>query len=272
MTLIISALNKSYSCQLSDRRLTKIQPDGSLEVYNDSANKATIVNFKDTFLAMSYTGVGEFINQRTDEWFVDSMTSLKPWRKSPGEFFKEFNDLASRWIKKIENISGENQRHSFVFTGMFNDNIPVLFLSSNFEKISDGKRYVNKEDHFSSTFIKLNCIEKESSALLFIGDHSKVNEGDCEDLISIIKHPNVEVDNFVKKSVKSIRNVAEKSTYIGKNIMSIIIKPNNRMASCHYHPAERSKEAFAPNLITGGILFKGVELYFGNTPPWRNNN
>lgn len=270
MTLIVSALNKNYSCQLSDRKLTKIKSNGTFEDYTDKANKAIVVVLKDAFFSVSYTGVGEINNVRTDDWFIEKMIKIKPWDKEIKEFFNEFNKESTAWLSQVERITGKEWNHSFVFVGMYAGNIPTLFLSSNFEGIKTGRRYINKQADFHSHYVKLKLEKNNSSCVLLSGNNKTVKEDDFKDLSNIIQNPNVSCVNFINKAVKSMVNAATRSSNIGKDIMSVTLMPNNPEAECAYHPYNKSEINFMPNIVSPGVLMKGIEVYTGGgLPPWR---
>jgi len=71
MTLNITAVSKAYVLQVSDRRLTVVQPDDTITIDTDYANKAVVVSCSDALLAITFTGLGRLGTQGIDRWLVD---------------------------------------------------------------------------------------------------------------------------------------------------------------------------------------------------------
>ncbi len=74
MTLILSYANRDCVLQVSDRRLTIRQPNGTYVVEDDEANKAIVVCNRAAF---AYTGLACVRDQRTDYWIVDALSAAK---------------------------------------------------------------------------------------------------------------------------------------------------------------------------------------------------
>ena len=72
MTLIVTAVGKSFVIQASDRRLTT--PSGAL--HDDNANKALCVACRDAVFAMAYTGLAQIGSKRIDEWLAKNHGKL----------------------------------------------------------------------------------------------------------------------------------------------------------------------------------------------------
>jgi hypothetical protein len=75
-------------------------------------------------------------------------------------------------------------------------------------------------------------------------------------------------DKRAKVLVELVRRAADHATlgkYIGKDCMSVVVPASGEFIA-HYHPAGSDPVQYAPNLLTNGMAFKGVE--FALPPGW----
>src|SRR5947208_4367655 len=113
MTLVLSALTQHEVIQVSDRRFTYTQPDGSIVSQNDEKNKAVLFCGR---LMFSFTGRGDLgKDRRTDLWLAERISEVLA-ETEPGDQAVLLRGLAAK-ATALFRRAYRGQRHAFVAAG-----------------------------------------------------------------------------------------------------------------------------------------------------------
>lgn len=111
MTLILSCITDKQAFQVSDRRLTRINPDGSPEVAEDDRNKAVAFDGR---LSWAFTGLANIGQEPSALWLAKRLKATS--RESLSELGAELAQHATEDFKRIR-VSSTLKRHTFVAVG-----------------------------------------------------------------------------------------------------------------------------------------------------------
>jgi hypothetical protein len=264
MTLIITALSENIVVQVSDRRLT--YPNGSCS--DNWAIKAICVSCADACFSMAYTGLAEIRSQRTDEWAVDYLASIKANELNFPELFKSFRKHVVSTFRKLCHL-GTTRGITFVIAG-FGRPGPFMALLSNIED-GRGNRLTNIDDNFQTRFYFRNDKPLRKLDIMINGA-----EGTIEAFGTAI--PRIR-KRYLRKNpgeiatvfVQLVRKAAGHLKYghlVGKNCMSTVVNPTGDFL-CQDYPEKSSPQRYMPHLISHSGIYKDIRIWTGeDTPPW----
>jgi hypothetical protein len=257
MTLIITALADDAVVQVSDRRLSR-----GPNPLSKPENKAVCVSCADATLAVAYTGLARAGTEPMAEWLVNRLASMNASSLELLQITENLRDIATKAFAK----PGAAVGLTFVFAG-FGPHGPLAATVSNLE---DG------ETSFSAPAREFRCgyliRNQKRMRKLDLAIHGR--EDSVTDTIGKII-PRVRRRFFTRSPderagilVDLVRRAANHPTvgkYIGKDCMSVIVRPSADFVS-RYHPFSKEPIEFAPHLVTGGMAFKQVS--FSLPPGW----
>jgi len=267
MTLIMTYVTPSHVIQASDRRLTA---NGKL--YDERANKAICISCSNGHFAIAYTGLAVMIisgkRKRTDEIIVDYLADIGAGNMTTGEVAAKLAEHFEILVKAQRLPSENDKRLTLVLAGYCN-NLPFVGGVSNFE---------DKSGQILAVGTKFN---EWIHVLKVSGDNPRlIMVNGCEAVVYDTFWPSIE-HRLKKLSGQSAQEVSEQlvllirwaahdkkfGKYIGQDIMSTII-PASGDFEASYYPLKAESQSYAPHLIQPNMSFKGLEVWYGEKPPW----
>lgn len=264
MTLIISCITEDHCIQISDRKLTF--PSGITA--DDNSNKSTLVK-SDGILSFAYTGIAHIGNKKSDLWFISSISQSKFRRNEllddvSNECTKIFSTINTK--KDLKRLAFVGVGYIFVKQDTEHKLIPIYIIISNFHD-NKGKWTNEIYDTFKPTIIIPN---KTSNYSLFIAgqnlprDVKRTLDRDLKKCLNKTNDP----FSLSRIIIKSIRAVADKNSYVGKDLLLTSIpkkavknngfialssKPNNKEITFCYVPLVKKEWiSYGPNFAEPG--------------------
>jgi hypothetical protein len=274
MTLSITTATLKYVCQISDRRLRCIRPDGTTELYTDHANKATLLWCKDAKVTITYYGIGaDHTNEtRTDTWLVKTLQKSNPTKNLIERVLEELGEQASDWMGNLRSKSrapAEVFRHTFLAAGWVDARIPVIFYISNYENLKTKEEALQPWSEFASSSSRPEPNAANPCSIHTGGAYKSLKDEDFKLLSRVVKNAGAKPEDVINIIVRSIRNAADSCSLIGKSCMSTLLLPGEPGVQCHYHSASGTQASYMPNIV-GPVSMWDVEIYRGDgTPPWQ---
>lgn len=264
MTLIITALSENAVVQVSDRRITLT--NGSCS--DDLAIKAICVSCADACFSMAYTGLAEIRSQRTDEWAVDYLASIKANELNFPELFDSFRKHVVSAFRELHYL-GRTRGITFVIAG-FGRPGPFVALLSNIED-GKGNWLTNIDDNFQTRFYFRNDRPLRKLDIMINGAESTIETFDIA-IPKIRRHYlNKNPAKIAAVLVQLVRKAADHPKYgylVGRNCMSTVINPTGDFL-CQDYPEKASPQRSVPHLILHNGIYKDIRIWEGKgTPPW----
>jgi hypothetical protein len=261
MTLIITALADDAVIQVSDRQLTRGE-----EVLQKPANKALCISCSDANFTVAFTGVAEILGAPAADWLLDHLASLKASALPFPSILESLRNQATATWPRLS-ASARGIGITFVFAG-FGRAGPFYALLSNREG-RHGNRLPAVSADFQSGIWLRNKKRLRKLDIVINGCEDAVT-GTIDRAIQSVRRRflNKTADKRADTLVELVRRAADHATlgkYIGKDCMSVIV-PAFGAFIARYHPTESHPAQYAPNLLTNGMAFKGVE--FSLPPGW----
>ena len=280
MTLIVTAVGKSFVIQASDRRLTT--PSGELR--DDNANKALCVACRDAVFAMAYTGLAQIGSKRTDEWLADELTEMKAGDLS---FIELWMALKSRLDPTFNNLRVDRKHRSLVLVMAGYRPIPktdgalrkfegqVAGFAGQLSNIDDdAAKPLPKPDnefHWHSWWSP-DIKELKRFPCFVHGTERAVSKNEMIGLDRVSRRASSEAPEITAgRCVYLIRRTAKNEKYggrIGKSCMSVVVSRTGQFTA-KYHPERQSPIIYAPHFIARGMSFKDISVRRGGRPRGR---
>jgi hypothetical protein len=178
MTLILNLINRNHAIQVSDRRFTWWNPDGTLRLAEDHHNKAVV--FKDRCV-FSYTGLGTLPGGgRTDDWLMENLhqfdIGLPPGNHDQSLVFAAVADRATEAFRspEIRRLPPSRRRHAFAgicwgrFPPALDQFEPYVIAISNFHSAA-GVELAEPLDRFQIVGPR-RLTDPQSSVLIWFGE------------------------------------------------------------------------------------------------------
>jgi hypothetical protein len=96
MTLIITVSTPNITVQVSDRRITEIRQDESVNVWDDEENKALLIRCKDAQLSVAFTGRAAIQGKSTSNFVCDTLIKNGFYEKPMG-----LDDVESQFLGPV---------------------------------------------------------------------------------------------------------------------------------------------------------------------------
>jgi len=274
VTLILTAANRRFVVQVSDRRLA--YPTTG-ETYDDEANKALVLVCQTAKLAIAYTGLGRIGPLRTDEWLVEVLSDAKAGQKNMPEVTELLAELATKAFSGIA-LPAARKRHAFVLAGWYPKGpdalSPIMWCISNYH----GKDWETLQEVMPAFEARL-AVPKEGidprrlSGYLVHGAEQAFVAACGRRLRKLRKVlPLGDHQQIVTKLVSLIRATAQHpqgERWVGRSCMSVVIG-NDLDTLCQYHPAAgATAESYTPHFV--GPMFSlmhGTTWLGEGEPPW----
>jgi hypothetical protein len=261
MTLIITALADDAVIQVSDRRLTSDQV-----VLDKRVNKALCISCSDANFTVAFTGVAEILGAPTADWLLDHLASRKASALPFPAILESLRDQATAtWPRLSARARGIGITFVFAWFGRAG---PFYALLSNGED-----RHGNRLPAVSADFqygIWSRSKKRLRKLDIVINGRENAVDGSIDLAIPSVRRRffHETADKRADVLVELVRRAADhpkQGRYIGKSCMSVVVPVSGEFIA-RYHPAESDPVQYAPNLLTNGMAFKGVE--FSLPPGW----
>lgn len=260
MTLIVTALADDAVVQVSDRRLSL----GANPLARPE-NKAICVSCADANFTIAFTGLAKVGGESTAEWVVNQLGAINATTLTFPEIAEKLRQTVTVTFEAIQ-PRGTPYGLTFVFAG-FGPPGPFAATVSNVE---DGKTlFPTPRREFVSYLFLRNRKRMRKLDLIFNGREDALDDTIGKIIERVRRH-------FLRRSpderarilVDLIRRAADHPTvgkYIGKDCTTVIVRPLENFVSC-YHSVKGDPVEYAPNLVSGGMLFTRVS--YSLPPGW----
>jgi len=111
MTLAITCYTSNHTVQVSDRRLVWLTGKNAGQPADDNRNKVLVVCNR---LAISYTGLAEIEGSKTDDWLLETVSTVNPY--NPQRVIKTIADKATQAFRNIR-LPAPKKTHAFLVSG-----------------------------------------------------------------------------------------------------------------------------------------------------------
>lgn len=255
MTIIISLVTSRYVIQVSDMRMSWIDPSTGELFYEDDLVKSILITTQDSFSIMSYTGIArDSKGVRTDDWVIKKISSMKPTTKRLTEIMSNLATEATKWFTDISRAPGVDIRHlhhSFLVSGWYVNNRPFYFLVSNCEDLNLEKN--NTDDpapwiSFRTSFYCPRPGKNRSFKLKTVGDFEGLPLSKGTLVGELAQIPGAKPHDIVNIMTKSILQASEVTQTVSPQCMSTVIERGGN-AHCGYHNKDGPSVDFLPHYV-----------------------
>jgi hypothetical protein len=230
MTLVLNLINQNHAIQVSDRRFTWPNPDGTTGPAEDHHNK--VVVFKDRFV-FSYTGLGELPGVgRTDDWLMETLhqfdIDLPPGDHDQSLVFASVADRATDAFRRplIRRLApSRRRRHAFVgicwgrFPPRLDQFEPYVIAISNFHSAA-ARELAEPLDRFQVIGPR-RLTDPQSSVVIWFGERLGSAE---QRALNAIRRLDPERSGFaiaaIRLMAEQIRSVARRRRTVGRSLMA----------------------------------------------------
>ncbi len=262
MTLILTVATHDKVVQASDRRLVKTS--GSL--VTDNANKNIIVIGNDSRFVISYTGLANVNQMRTDVFLARFLVDIKAGQMNLEAIQKNLLKYLTNTFLKITNINSQNKRLTVVLSG-FHFSSPFYMIVSNFESLDpiEIKNLADPEFH-SQYYLK----KKNRKKALIFGVNGR-EEAMVKPLWKKFRHLHKtqffyhnDSKTIAKKLVWLIRKSSETKMhgdFISKSCMTVILHNSlKEEVQVEEYKDGNNSTILIPHLITPTVSFIEGEI------------
>jgi hypothetical protein len=213
--MILSCLTDRHAIQVSDRRITRETPTGSIEVLDDERNKVVLVCNR---FAISFSGIAELEGIPTDEWILDVAGAL------PHSLQRIVENLASRAEAVVRRLRlpPEKQHLAFVAIGWATGrDAPVPCAISISNALDDAWRW--KESAQSRFRIRPDALA-DGAPFRLIATGVQLSHGrrfQLEREINQCVQRRVGPKPFIDFMVAAVRQCGSKA--VGKNLLAVSV-------------------------------------------------
>jgi hypothetical protein len=252
MTLILNAISKKASLQVSDRLLS----DRGGNTVDDS-NKAFVLVCGNARVTVGYTGLAKAANFHMMKWLISTLSDSISPDYSFFPIIRRFSARATEDFSKL-NVDTYHKRVSFIFSGYIykqNEAISTIVLVSNFEDFDEHVQ--DKANDKFSMFIP----DAKKSTILTIGSDVGIKDSEIEMFSKDINGKMPEAACEIAASF--LRKMAEKNSTIGKKCSTIFLPADiNESAMSTYHGNVGDNYSISTGVLMGrnrdsGIFFIG---------------
>jgi hypothetical protein len=252
VTLNFTALARDFALQVSDRRLTSVNPSGSVRLLEDHANKAVVLSCADAVLSVTYTGLGRLGTVRVDDWIADEFHNNAFAEMNAETALTKFALIATDWFRSFQ--KQWRGPHSFVFAG---------FLRSS-ESGRGQPRLWHVSNAEATDYLTFNVSVHTAQQVHVTGFLAAFTRGERRRMQAAAKNARNPGD-LESALVAAIRNAASRpnGAPVGKNCMSVWLTPE-RVAVTRFHPEADHPSNYSPHIVwsEGGRNFvvRGVDV------------
>lgn len=252
MTLNLTLLARDFVLQVSDRRLTHVDHSGSIQILEESANKAVVLSCADALLSVTYTGLGRLGAVRVDEWLADELHNNAFAEMNAEMAISSFTSVATNWFRSFQNQwCGP---HTFVFAG---------FLRSAASTTAQACLWhvTNTETSDHLTFSVRQHTGQRVHITGFLPAFTRTERRRMQVAVKNARKP----EELERALVAAVRNAASRpnGVPVGKNCMSVWITPE-RLAVSRFHPETDHPSNYSPHIVwsEGGrnFIVRAVDL------------
>ncbi len=281
MTLIITILSNNKVVQVSDTRLTL-----NGRVHDAHAIKAVSVACADAQFCIGYTGVAEIEGQRTDHWLVEQVAAIfdsgyHGIRAVQWELGERAEQAMPRLRYKGMRVKRESRALQLVMAGYHHsENGPLSrpFVTSisntRFQGI-DKPLAVEDEFVIDPNMLRPGLPNSEYTGTMvgavpaIMGDDAYAKE--AHKTLNQVMRQLKRIDLGEKPSGKAtaerlvdvIRQASKHPRYgylIGRDCLSVVLHPNDRMPWTYYHPEAASTTTRLPHVVSLWLKMVDAEL------------
>jgi hypothetical protein len=277
MTLVLSLLTRDHVVQVSDRRLVFLNGPNAGKRKDDNTNKAVVICNR---VAFAYTGLAEILNQHTDDWLLETVQGIIPYR--PLVTFNTIAHAATEEFKKIR-VTRREKRHAFVGVGWAKfkaDGVLEPYACSISNALDDNWYWLDEaRDDFR---VRIDPLPKGMD-FAFECTGQQVDRSTKRwlgrQLRKCLARGTSESMTLIRIMGECIHRIAAHNVAVGNGLTALSIPfaataslkgltiplgppyPKDCVLS-FYYPAERFEAIYyGPHYTCGGISFKGAEIY-----------
>jgi hypothetical protein len=283
VTLVITILGNNKVVQVADTRLTL---NGKL--HDAHAIKAVGVACADAQFCIGYSGVAEIEGQRTDYWLVDQVASIfASGRHGIRAVTWELAVRAEHAMPKLRyqgmRVKREGRALQLVMAGYHHSEIGPLsrpfvtsIMNTRFQGI-DEPLAVDDDFVIDASMLRPGLPNSETggrilgiAAATMLGEDPYARQARktlnqvMRDLKRIDLGERPSGRATVERLVEVIRQASRHPRHghlIGRDCLSIVMHPNNRMPFVYYHPEAASSTIRLPHLVTPWQQLVDAELH-----------
>jgi hypothetical protein len=229
MSLILSAHKRDTMFQVSDRLVSFVRPGRDLAPLDIHGNKGVIYRALDGIVAIGFSGRAFIDGRRTDLWVAQRLTEIDDLDEEGSLVFFTGSDRTDLFhaceriregVEKAFKMIRHDQHlvHSFVFAGWQkkrrNQALPILWRLDNSAAHPDRFRFTN--------------LLRDTPDWLHMISFTPVGTHDPDEMAALLSRLEGEHsrESFLEELVEAIRRTAVRLPGVGRNCLSIQIKPD----------------------------------------------
>lgn len=221
MTLVLTLITRDVVVQVSDRRLVRLESDGSIGVADENANKAVFFAHRAVYGYTGIAAVGPY-RQSTDEWLADAIASAPDQGQAMDALARAATE---RWKHRlIRSYPPELRRHEFAGAGWAKFHDGDGQFESYVSVVSNFRGPDRKPIPLSDNFLRIVFrLEPEHDALL-IDCGYELSQEDRARVFTRLSHvaqSEASAWKFATVVVDAIREIADRSDVetVGKGVL-----------------------------------------------------
>ncbi|WP_405178422.1 hypothetical protein OG225_30650 [Nocardia sp. NBC_01377] len=242
MTLILSAVTRGFVFHASDRLFTIQRKKGHVEEWDPRANKTIVVVGSDCWLVLGYTGLAYLDGKPTDQFLAEAISGVSDLDGGMVMGTRNLGLHYAEIIRRIvEAVSAQYDKLSCAVR-----KYPLIVAGTGIQMTRPRRRELIFRLGFSEDGYDGGDGHTERYPSLWrygcipAGDvNNEVHEQMRKRLRSDETHDSP--DSFRKIMVDGVRATAALSEFVGEDVISVILDPEEREISVHFDPIDPSR-------------------------------